>query len=508
MSFVVAQLNAEPTASIVNLTTTGLAWRESRGGSINAHFDVVLAETPVALCWFWNQRAIQDATVRGILDFGRRVVVLRSTQINAKSFQDELFDLVRGRLQHPALTSDWDINFFLEDGDEAGQRFIEESERDGLIRPLRHLVDELETDFRYSSTGELIAPDRIVQGEPLTYTVNRSMQLPNPYKSGLPGHVQRPYSFQPGQNALLSPAPSRPFDHISGHFYLDVESDLWERYPATKGMAQRIHQTGSFTHYGLSVGFASRVPKSASEVLFQVRLPRDEEALGAFFEDQGYQIAAGPAVRHVNALLGFSDGLTEINLYRRRSVIRLLELMTAKSSVEQLHDAGERASRVLRAASMEEAASLEFEDALADVLRIADSTVARSQVFTFQHLNRAFMQLPDIKKMPNAPKLLHLLDALVRRRIVVRGFLVRCEWCSMPNWHPLGEVDERIRCPGCRRNSYLPVRSGHGEQSWQYSLNTTVSHAINHGALAPVATLAMVIAGEGEWHSHREWRIS
>jgi hypothetical protein len=52
-----------------------------------------------------------------------------------------------------------------------------------------------------------------------------------------------------------------------------------------------------------------------------------------------------------------------------------------------------------------------------------------------------------------------LLDSLVSRRLITRGFVVKCSWCRRADWHSIESVSERTRCRRCSRETSVQAEA-------------------------------------------------
>ena len=54
-------------------------------------------------------------------------------------------------------------------------------------------------------------------------------------------------------------------------------------------------------------------------------------------------------------------------------------------------------------------------------------------------------------------KLLELLFSLADKRILLRGYQLRCPNCDLDTWYSVESIDEHVQCQGCRSIMQLPV---------------------------------------------------
>lgn len=76
-----------------------------------------------------------------------------------------------------------------------------------------------------------------------------------------------------------------------------------------------------------------------------------------------------------------------------------------------------------------------------------------------------------------------LIADLARKKILLRGYLLRCPTCDLEEWYPLNAVSEVMPCAGCLTPFQLPI---HGP--FRYSLNTLVRRGIEQGTIPLLLT--------------------
>lgn len=83
----------------------------------------------------------------------------------------------------------------------------------------------------------------------------------------------------------------------------------------------------------------------------------------------------------------------------------------------------------------------------------------------------------------HAEQFAHLLQDLAGRQIFLRGYVPKCPVCNLELWYPLSEIDEHMRCQGCRSNFQLPL-----ELDFSYRMNQLFVMGVNQGALSVLLT--------------------
>ncbi len=116
---------------------------------------------------------------------------------------------------------------------------------------------------------------------------------------------------------------------------------------------------------------------------------------------------------------------------------------------------------------------------VSEVMRALQSEQIGGGQFNRQH--RSFAQIRDALGISNEAAR-KIVEALLSRKVLFRGYEVKCPNCGLRRWYPIDTLSESHRCEGCQTvSSPSPVPAGHLE--WRYRLNEIVATAIDQGAL-------------------------
>lgn len=77
------------------------------------------------------------------------------------------------------------------------------------------------------------------------------------------------------------------------------------------------------------------------------------------------------------------------------------------------------------------------------------------------------------------------LLALVKRRLLRRGYTVRCSFCQLQHWYAWHEVTADTVCAGCQRGLLLPL-----DADFTYRANPLLADTLRNGGLTTWLTLA------------------
>jgi len=110
------------------------------------------------------------------------------------------------------------------------------------------------------------------------------------------------------------------------------------------------------------------------------------------------------------------------------------------------------------------------EDGLRELLRM----MQRSECKTIDEMSA-------ILRMGDRP--LEVIDELVRKRVLQRGLSFACKRCGLRAWHPIGQLDETVRCSGCHATIRVPIRA-----AIVFRLNELIAQACRQGAVPVLLT--------------------
>ena len=87
-----------------------------------------------------------------------------------------------------------------------------------------------------------------------------------------------------------------------------------------------------------------------------------------------------------------------------------------------------------------------------------------------------------------------LLADLIERRVMRRGFIFQCEYCSNCDWYAIEDVTTQFRCQRCLQTQVYTQRHWKQPQEpkWYYQLDEVVYQAIRNNVHLPILTLLLL----------------
>lgn len=74
----------------------------------------------------------------------------------------------------------------------------------------------------------------------------------------------------------------------------------------------------------------------------------------------------------------------------------------------------------------------------------------------------------------------NILEELIKRKIIIRGYKVKCNHCNLKNWFLLGQLRETFICTGCGKVNSTPIlQNDNTDLRLHYILNTLQQNAID-----------------------------
>lgn len=477
--FISDQLTRETLESVVNLTSSKIGFQYVGSLLPKVHFDIVIASNTLALCAFWCQRAIENMTSYSSVEHTRRTLIVPPSLFEQDDFRHLLFGTVRPKLIHPFRSSTLDLNF-LASGDQrdAIRSCLERSRANNDIEPF---VGDFTITVSLGETSDEKHSKRHAAGDPLNYAFNMQPRLPSRYRESADAVSLRQVQLREGRNDLYSPARSIAISSMA-EVMLDIQTNYWSRYPRNTAVAQRIHPHSAFSDYGLSM----HVGATSNEALWQLNLPSEAQALDMFFQTAGYNTRRGTVSQRGHALIDLMGGIDECQFLRRREVLDILDKLAVKTTNKLSQDIVSQ----LLARMQENDATTQTREELADVVRDV-----LTQTDVPLAIQRRCTTVEALRREPALRQfwrdIVLILDQLVRRSVVFRGFNVKCDNCGTPTWYPFNTVQETVQCPGCFTTFPLSVMvDGGAERPLEYTLNTVVNRAMDQDVLGPVILLA------------------
>ena len=430
-------------------------------------FTLVVVDSVAGICLYWNLRSIQEvALFRDVRGKDRRVVCVPLAAVRDSELFQQLFSEIENRLFFPGRNADIDIHL-------VSLPISTREEVEAIIRERQFAKPLGKASFAANTLhfGRNVAKKTdtpVYVRRPLNYLC----ALPPQASDFLEGVAESEISFSLfsyGQNDLLVELPSGFPIRDFGQVVLDVECDIWQRYPRRPGTEGLVSPGSRFTRYGLSI--TTDVTRHIS-----LKLPDERAALIESLEQGGYQIKRSKLSQYSAALIELVGGIDKLAILSQPQSIRLLQWM-ASLSTDKL------AQRLYK--------SLELQRVVhsVDSLSLASALRKTGMTSNVDATPRSFEQIisnDEIRANKTKGELLQTIDQLCSIGILQRGYYLDCPLCGQASWYSLQDVGEQVFCPGCRYKYQLPVCEPHNpDQSlqWRYRLNPLVDRVLDQDAL-------------------------
>lgn len=448
--------------SVLNVTSYELCTHEIRSPGEDLAFHLIVADSVVGICYFWNYRAVKEAAAIASTA-GRRTLLVPDGVIADPRTLQSLCEYLRTVPTVPETTSDLDLVLTCMN-DETG-RALEEQLRalSGVEVPQTARLG-VERWFGY--------PDRSPREADPNRVLRCGFARPPICDSYLEGYGRRQLPTMAfldlGRNDILFEPPQKFRNRWRGHTVVDIGCDAWKDYARDAGVANLVQQGAWFTRYGLSV----ELETPERPTYLQVTVPSVWEAVRTYFSQRGFGIRVSTPGKYAAGLLDLVGGLKKADLFASTLAYRVLDALAMKSSKKV-------AQRIMRELKADPSA----EEGLLRLLRDADIV---------PELKKSPKTLQELLGLGERSALLSLLGGFAQAKVVKRGFHASCPACMTPSWFPLSSVHETLTCPGCSHVFPLPVQYPHGsglELTWEYTLNSLVNRAMDQDVLPAILAL-------------------
>ncbi|WP_420628204.1 hypothetical protein [Candidatus Leptofilum sp.] len=467
------QFNIDPFSSIINLTTYGInAYKVVDGGfgllTGFDHFDIVLVDSLSDICLYWNIRALREVVYfKKNAGVERRTLCLPLKLLEKVSSLKIAFKLIKEKLFFPGRQANLDLRFYAS-GKELADRVRVVFNNLEMLEPFNEETIH-GNPIRFG--GDEKVADKDIVDRPLSYMFC-SIASPRAYFEGVSGSTSSLISLNHGGNEFRIDPPSSFYNRHSGTVALDLECDVWKRFPKCHRVAEAIEKNSWFSRYGLSmaIGLSSR-PHFRT-----INLPQERESLRLYFEGKGFKSRTSKVEQYSNAVVDLVGGLSNLKLLATKPAYQLLNILAQKSTKKI-------AQRIVNSLGLENTNIDEITHIFQD-LEVPPE---------LKKIPRTFGELRDDQRLDlRSHALLKLLDELVTAQVLKRGFNISCPNCGVPNWYPLETISEYLTCPGCSHRFILPVREpdkSNIEMQWRYRLNTLVNRAVDQDVLVGLLAL-------------------
>jgi len=461
------QMRTDPFSSPINLTAYGVHPYKVEGASfeLDAFYEVVVGDSIADLCLYWNLRAVREST-RFTGEQTRRLLFLPSRLLRDPGALRRFADALRSAPSSGA-TSNLDLAVYRANR-QAVKAWAAAVSRSSEFSRIREKVKVTLSMGRDSSPIEPPGEQR-----PLTYAYLQ-LALPLHFWEGMHYEIPPQIPLSIGENVVRIEPPPGYRNRSHGMLMLDLESEAWQRYPQRIEVARTILANARFTRYGVS--FLSDVAQKPSE--FRFRLPSEWETLVAVFKGAGLTIRESDKTRYLEAVVQLLGGFENAGLLASRPALLLLEALAVPPTARL-------AQRIVVTLGL----TAQRQEEVASALKGSEIVVELSAG------SKSLQQLRDGTLVKHKRQLLPLLARLARAGVVRRGFRLPCTECGLTTWHPMGTVDEVIKCPGCGGSFPLPVELPSGSEiQLHYVLNSLVNRAWDQGVIPALLAMSHVAA--------------
>ncbi len=462
-------------SSPLNLTGYGIGPYEVVGPSVSNHFDVVLASSPSSIALYWDFRAIRDST-DSAGDTLRRTLLLPASLVSDPQALERMTEFIRSALPYPNTSTNLHIRFACW---ETGSWETLEGAL-GKVRGLRRFTaKKITTRRRWSDSNPRQLED--LTGVELTYSP-ASPDFPRSYKEGIGVDTARRATLQVGRNELLFEPPPGYGNRLGQAVAVDLECDVWQRYPRDAAAAASIKSGSWSSQYGIT--FAADLGNQATYL--DLQLPGEWEVLRSWFARRGFDVRESQPSKYASALVRLLGSLSQVDAIASKPAYLLLDSLALKSTKKL----AQRIVSVLqeRGVSVSADLSADIQPLLTDMEIVPE----------LQRVPRTYRQLCSNALLgPHRRELLGILGRLSEIQLVRRGFYLTCPNCGIPSWYPLEVVRETITCLGCSHSFALPVEKPTGNEiQWEYTLNTLVNRAVEQDVLPVLLAIRYLAKGK------------
>lgn len=467
-AFWYAQCANSPFTSILNLTGYGIAPYFAEGDGESNTFDVVLVNSVNSLCMYWALRASREAE-QFHRESGRRTILLPERLLADNEALKEMVSMIRSKLPHRYLSSNLHIRFCVWD----------ESDRERLSAVVSGLEGmEKFTEGRaviHMGTGAENEAGQPRTGESLKYTFSVP-RFSHQFKEGSGRQVPLNTELRLGNNEIFF-NPPEGFANRNGQVTaLDIECEIWQRYPKDHLAAQRILDHGWFSRYGFT--YLAHSPDRPTYLQFN--LPGEWETVTHHFGARGYETRRSQDGIYADSIVNLVGGIEQIDDVAAKPAYLLLDALALKSTKKI-------AQRITGQFNLPEGSAADIQQLLTEIEVVPE----------LKRVPKTLRQLSDGIMRPHRQGLLSLLTRLSEKQLIKRGFHLPCPSCGTPSWYPLQTIQETVTCPGCSSQFPLPVEHPRGNEiQWEYTLNTLVNRVMDQDALPAVLALRHLTKGQ------------
>ncbi len=469
------QLSTDPYASVINLTLKEMQNIGTEEPLSSPHFDVVIAQTVVDLCWFWNLRAYSFGHQ---WLFDRRVFILSKNQLLQETYFEPLLRIVRERRIHPYIKSNIDVIFHHNQDPEVHEFLQSHSEFQELQGDLELTIRSHRVVF---NDGENWDAD-IGTSRPVSYAENilSGLSVYHEYGGNRPTFS---LTLTEDSESFLVPS-SGPRTLNYGNVQVGLQSELWDRFPCHSSVANLIIPNSCFNK------LLNTIELSYQHTIFlqglqrvSIKTPKTWDIYQAYFRAQGYEVSPSDKSFYAHGLMRIAGGLEQAEILRSHIAYKILDTLADKSTPKLAQE--------VRRQLKQQGISLpqSFEEYLQGLV------TSTGVIPQFKRNPRTFGKIKEALDQDERPQCLKVLSELVRIKAVQRGLDVKCPYCQTTIWYGISNLDERMKCLGCLETFDLPLTENDLDpidRSFQYSLNPLANRAMDQDVL-PVITALLTL---------------
>jgi len=459
------QALSDPFSSPVNLTGRGLRSYEIANPfwESEAVYELVLGDDWDSLCLFWNLRAIRTAT-RLPGDALNRVLLVPARLMEDADSLGRLAAFMRANGPAPGI--------------ECSVEALAYGERETVSLFARSAAAAGFRRFKGSISMRRGSPSPETKRDPerdLLWLGPARVKVPESFKEGVDFETPRLLNLREGENVLRLEPPASFVNRFHQPVALDIESEVWGRFPKGPTAATAVDSNARWSNYGISL----LVSLSATPSFFPIHIPDEWTALSSFFRDSDIDVRESVLSSWFAAVVRLAGGVPGLGTLASHLEYRIVESLAVGSSKKL-------AQRLIAELDLVGLPPEAVEDRLRNVGVTLDT---RSAWKTAADLCSEIVGA-RIKEVVSS------LERLSASGLLLRGLVIGCPECDVKDFHALDGLAGAVACPSCSARIRVPVEDppGKGQEiRWSYSLNSLVNRAWDQD-LGPVLTTVHAVA--------------
>jgi hypothetical protein len=181
--------------------------------------------------------------------------------------------------------------------------------------------------MHYSSTDISAETKEAVAGKSLVYDYG-IMALPSAFSEGIEQPLPQRVPLDFGNNEIRWTPPGRFRNRQHGAVALDIESEVWGRYPKSQLVADAVKRDSWFSRQGFSVA----VHLAERPDYVSLTLPGEWEALQHFFSQNGVTIRPSGADYYGSTLMQSIGGMQNAAALASPMALAVFDALAIRSS--------------------------------------------------------------------------------------------------------------------------------------------------------------------------------